>query len=226
MKQDYVAVIYNKEARPVTTYPDELAEHLALRFSISAGSRLLDVGYGRGDFLAAFHRRGIVVAGVDQSPFAIENCKDFDVHLCNVAEGKLPFADASFDVVFHKSLLEHLVDPEPLMAETLRILKPGGRLIAMVPDWMSQIKIYYDDHTHCRPYTVVGLRDLMEICGFDKTEAEIFYQLPILWKHPALVYLSRVLQLFVRAEHRPKAPFVRWSVELMVLATGIKPTNV
>ena len=65
MKRDYVAVIYDRQARPVTKYPDQLAEYLCQRFSIARGSKLLDVGFGRGDFLRAFARRGVEVAGVE-----------------------------------------------------------------------------------------------------------------------------------------------------------------
>ena len=222
MKRDYVAVIYDRQARPVTKYPDQLAEYLCQRFSIARGSKLLDVGFGRGDFLRAFARRGVEVAGVDQSTAALEGCADLSVSRCNAGAEPLPFADASFDVVFHKSLLEHLGNPEPLMDETMRVLKAGGQLISLVPDWISQMAIYYDDHTHRRPYTTVGLRDLIVMTGFEDAQAELFYQLPAVWNRPALRLFSRLLQVFVRPEHRPKAPFVRWSVELMILGTGKK----
>lgn len=45
----------------------------------------------------------------------------------------LPFADGSFDAVFHQGLLEHFRDPGPLLAENLRVLKPGGLLLVDVP---------------------------------------------------------------------------------------------
>ena len=225
MKKDYVSVIYDTATRPVTQYPDQLAAHLASLFGLQAGQRFLDVGFGRGDFLRAFARRGLQVSGVDQSVSALQGCSDLDVHACNAGSDPLPFPDDAFDVVFHKSLLEHLENPEPLMDETLRVLKPGGRLIVLVPEWISQMGIYYDDHTHRRPYTVVGLRDLMVICGFQDVQAEVFYQLPLLWRYGFLKIVSRILQTLVRAEHRPRSSFVRWSVELMVLGTGIKASG-
>jgi SAM-dependent methyltransferase len=223
MKKDYVSVIYDTDTRPVTEYPDELAAHLVSLFGLQSGQRLLDVGFGRGDFLRAFARCVLHVSGVDRSPSALQGCSDLDVHACNAASDPLPFRDGAFDVVFHKSLLEHLDDPEPLMEETLRVLRPGGRLIALVPDWVSQMGIYYDDHTHRRPYTSVGLRDLMVMTGFQNAQADLFYQLPVVWRWPAVKLLSRCLQLLVRPEHRPRSAFVRWSVELMILGTGIKP---
>ena len=47
------------------------------------------------------------------------------------------------------------------MKESWRVLKPGGRLIALTPDWKSQMKTFYNDYTHVRPYTVDSLGDLL-----------------------------------------------------------------
>ena len=45
----------------------------------------------------------------------------------------MPFADGTFDVVFHQGLLEHFRDPLPLLRENIRVLKPGGFLVVDVP---------------------------------------------------------------------------------------------
>ena len=45
----------------------------------------------------------------------------------------LPFEDQSFDLVFHKMVAEHLDTPAAAIAETARILKPGGRLLFETP---------------------------------------------------------------------------------------------
>ena len=60
----------------------------------------------------------------------------------------LPYEDNSFDYVFSKSVLEHFYYPEELVQEIFRILKPGGLVITMVPDWVSVYKTFYDDYTH------------------------------------------------------------------------------
>jgi len=47
---------------------------------------------------------------------------------------ELPYADGSFDVVFTRYLLVHMADPDAVVSETLRVLKPGGYAIAFEPD--------------------------------------------------------------------------------------------
>ena len=45
----------------------------------------------------------------------------------------LPFRDGSFHLVFHQGVLEHFRDPAPMTRECARVLKPGGNLLADVP---------------------------------------------------------------------------------------------
>jgi 2-polyprenyl-3-methyl-5-hydroxy-6-metoxy-1,4-benzoquinol methylase len=128
----------------------------------------------------------------------------------------------SFDVIFSKSVIEHLFDPSKFVSECRRVLKPGGRIIVMTPDWGSTMKIFFDDYSHRQPYTATALKDLLDVFGFYKTHAELFYQLPVLWKYPALKAVSRILQFMVPVTAKSKIKFIRWSVELMVLGTGVK----
>lgn len=220
---DYVSVVYSESVRPRTGYPLQLAEHLRSRFGIRPGARLLDVGCGRGEFLESFASLGLDATGVDTSDFAVTSLARYGVRKCDVSRDPLPFPDASLDVIFHKSLIEHLNDPENLMRESLRVLKPGGQVIIMVPDWVTQMPIYFDDHTHRTPYTVTSMKDMLDIFGFKETSAELFYQLPVLWKYPALKIVSRVLQWLVPVRTKSKWKFIRWSIELMVLWHGVKP---
>lgn len=222
MRPDYVSTVYNQHTRPYTTYPDKLAKYLTSKFGLQRNQKFLEMGFGRGDFLRAFQRQDLEVFGIDICDSSLAACSDLPVFRCEIGKDATPFDSESFDVVFHKSFLEHFQNPEPVMQESLRLLKPGGTLIILVPDWISCLKIYFDDHTHQRPYTTRSVRDLLKISGFKHVKAEIFYQLPCLWKYPFLKIFSKAIQYFVRPEHRPKSSFIRWSVELMVLGSGKK----
>jgi 2-polyprenyl-3-methyl-5-hydroxy-6-metoxy-1,4-benzoquinol methylase len=219
---DYVSVVYDEKKRPKTAYPLQLADHLCRRFNLASGTHLLDTGCGRGDFLEAFHQKGLRVSGIDGSDFAVQLLKQYDVRKADLDTGRFPFDDETFDVVFSKSVVEHFHNPEHFILETRRVLKKGGRIIAMTPDWVSQMPIFFDDYTHRTPFTCESLKDMLEIFGFKNVTSEKFYQLPVLWDHPSLVFVSRLLQLFVPVTLKPKNKFIRWSVELMLLGSGTK----
>lgn len=219
-KGNYIETIYDEKIRPHTSYPAQLCKYLFDRFEMKKGRILLDVGCGRGDFLEGFKHTGLDVYGLDY-----EKCRShltFEVQYANIETERFPFNDQMFDVVFSKSLIEHLFNPENFMRECYRVLKPGGRIIIMTPDWISQQKIFFDDYTHRQPYTVTAVRDILHIFGFKEIISEHFYQLPILWRHPSLKILSYFLRLFVPVTIKSKIKFIRWSIERMVLGMGVK----
>jgi SAM-dependent methyltransferase len=72
------------------------------------------------------------VVGVDPDPRVLEN-PYLDEAAVGVGE-KIPFADATFDVVFSNNVLEHLDAPQAVFQEVFRVLKPGGTFIAKTPN--------------------------------------------------------------------------------------------
>ncbi len=227
-KTDYVSVVYDEQRSPKTEYPAQLAKYLSERFELSPGERLLEIGCGRGDFLAAFERIGLKVSGLDRDLSTDETARILDIKHCDLTKDTFPFADESFDVVYHKSVIEHVYDPLPLMQESLRVLKPGGKLIILTPDWQTQFKIFYEDFTHCRPYDTLTMSDLLRICSIRNSGSELFYQLPVQWRFPCLKYVCPFLRIFIgvplarRITEITGIKFFRWACELMVLGYGIK----
>jgi len=100
--------------------------------------RVLDVGCGDGRFLYRMHQAGWTVAGLDFDPKGIEAAKSkygrFGFELMNTDLFSARFPDNSFDAVTLGHVIEHVPDPVAIMAETKRILKPGGRLVAITPN--------------------------------------------------------------------------------------------
>lgn len=99
------------------------------------GKTLLDVSCKEGDILASLqHRRftlkgtNFEASGPDKNGIPI----DYGVDL----RERLPYDDASFDVVLLVEVVEHLSDHQAALGELARILKPGGALILTTPNVM------------------------------------------------------------------------------------------
>jgi SAM-dependent methyltransferase len=80
----------------------------------------------------------------------------------------LPFANASFDLVLCSEVLEHAGDPNHLLREIDRILRPGALLVLTVPFAWGEHEQPYDDHR----WTFFGLSRLLTRTGFPHSEIE------------------------------------------------------
>jgi ubiquinone/menaquinone biosynthesis C-methylase UbiE len=100
------------------------------------GETLLDVGCGSGAFSARLARFGLRLAGLDISykivHFATAHLPGA-FFLVGDAE-TLPFGDGRFDIVTFSGILHHLPGLQKAIAESYRVLKPGGRLFAYDPN--------------------------------------------------------------------------------------------
>ena len=218
---DYLKVVYNETDRPLTGYPMQLCAYLFQVFEMQAGMSFLEVGCGRGEFLKSFKTLGVHTHGCDLSPYSADYQKDIEIKTCDVEKDGLNYPDNTFDILYSKSFLEHLYYPEKYMKEAYRVLKPGGLLLSLVPDWEANYKIYFDDYTHRRPFTSVSLLDIYKIFEFEQTRVVKFRQLPIVWKYPSLNYFCAAISPFI--PHRTTQKFLRWSRELMLIGSGRKP---
>jgi 2-polyprenyl-6-hydroxyphenyl methylase / 3-demethylubiquinone-9 3-methyltransferase len=97
-----------------------------------AGLRALDIGCGGGFLAEEFDRLGCRVTGVDPSAVSIETARRHAAETGRridylVGSGEqLPVDDASFDLVYCCDVLEHVSDLDRVIAETARVLRPGG----------------------------------------------------------------------------------------------------
>lgn len=100
------------------------------------GKRLLEIGCGSGIFLETAARQGWTVSGVDISPQAVPLAQRFcpgATVICAPVE-KAGFAKGSFDLVALWDVIEHVENPEDLLREAHRLLRPGGLLVMETPD--------------------------------------------------------------------------------------------
>ncbi len=225
---NYLETIYFRDEKKENDYPQKLCDYLIENYiGIPNSKMLLDIGSGKGNHLIGFARRGFDVRGLDLRPECII-ATDYKVRLCNIEKDSFPFGDNRFDVVFSKSVLEHTVNSDNFLSESLRVLKRGGVVILMTPDWNTQHEIFWDDYTHVKAWTRKSLQNAMKINGFDKVESILFRQLPILWKYPCLRFLCDLTSLLPHSlkwrdkEEEIFNTWIRFSKEKMILAIGKK----
>ena len=126
-------------------YHFEKLHHLLrlVNFDGYRGRRVLEVGCGAGVDLARFARGGASVVGVDLSSSAIDLARaNFEQQSLTgdfrVADGEaLPFEDNSFDLVFAHGVVQYTADPQRLVDECRRVLKPGGEAVFQVYNRIS-----------------------------------------------------------------------------------------
>jgi SAM-dependent methyltransferase len=99
-----------------------------------AGQRVLDVGCGVGMYTAAFQRETPHVFGVEVERERALEARGRSAGVSQAVGEHLPFPDATFDVVFSHEVLEHVADDRACVAEMVRVVRPGGRVVVFVPN--------------------------------------------------------------------------------------------
>jgi ubiquinone/menaquinone biosynthesis C-methylase UbiE len=120
------------------------------QFTGFAGKNVLEVGCGIGTDGFEFARNKARYVGVDLTPKSIEIAKErfelFGVpgrfEVANAEEG-LPFPDSSFDHVYSFGVIHHSPEPQRIVREIYRVLKPGGTLTVMLYN-RSSINYYVE----------------------------------------------------------------------------------
>jgi SAM-dependent methyltransferase len=135
--------------------------------------RLLDIGCGNGCFLALMRDAGWEVLGVDTDPVGAQLAQErrgVPVIVGTLADARLP-AD-SFDAVTLDHVIEHVHDPFGLLAESYRVLRPGGLLVLTTPNVASLChKLFHECWVHLDPprhlylFSLSTLKVLGQRCG-------------------------------------------------------------
>ena len=150
------------------------SDSMFLGSGIPGSRHLLDVGCGKGDFMARMHRQGWEVEGLEVDAEAVKyvrSISDLTVHIGSLENIRFP--DNTFDAITSNHVIEHVHDPISLIRECLRILKPGGRLVLATPniesfghDIFERNWTHLDPPRHLRLFTMKALRECAVRAGF------------------------------------------------------------
>src|SRR3981081_4651485 len=115
-----------------------------------AGLEVLEVACGRGGFVRELARSGAHVRGCDFSFSALrvararldETSGHLSAALVQGDAQRLPFSEASFDVIVSCETIEHLPDVRSAILEMHRVTRPGGRLFLTTPNYANLTGLY------------------------------------------------------------------------------------
>ncbi len=165
-------------------YDRELRGHLPhqLRATFSRwvkpGAHVLEAGCGLAHFTVAAHALGYRAEGLDWSAKTIERLAqrfpEIPWHVGDVR--KLAFDDGAFDALYSPGVCEHFEEgPTQILAETRRVLKPGGIAVISTPCFNRWLQARSARFSSRKPtgeffqyaFTVEGMSRLLERLGFE-----------------------------------------------------------
>ena len=161
------------------TFQRHVAAYRACAELLGPDGPVLDVGCGVGHSYRELAPR--VTVGVDVDPVPLDG-QERETHVADMRE--LPFPDGSFPAVVSIHSLEHVPDPERVVAEAARVLEPGGAAVLVTPNhltfgWRGEIVDPYH-------YVEFDARALRKLC------ASRFATVRILGLHGSPRYLELV----------------------------------
>ena len=140
------------------------------------GGRLLDVGCGKGDYLAAQRDLGWQVVGVEINPHAVRHARDvLNLEILDSDLTDAHLAEHAFDAITMWWYLEHVPDPLQVLRHARRLIKPDGVLVIGVPNWDSvdakifrHVWYHLDVPRHQSFFTPATLTAMLRRAGFQR----------------------------------------------------------
>jgi SAM-dependent methyltransferase len=120
--------LFLTEEERYSTYPwlYDVAE-----FRKHQGDKVLEIGCGTGTDLLQFAKHRALATGIDLTTKHVELARRRvgDLAVVHEADARhLPFENGSFDYIYSHGVLHHCDEPEEVVREMFRVLRPGGRI--------------------------------------------------------------------------------------------------
>ena len=145
-------------------------EHMhryAMAQSLVDGRRVLDFGSGEGYGTAALASRAASVTGVDIDPEAVAHALAKYETVLNVSfeaitDNRLPYPDGSFEVITCFEVIEHVPDPNAVIAEIARLLSTDGVLLISTPNKAEYSdKNNFNNEYHLKEFYIEEFREFL-----------------------------------------------------------------
>jgi SAM-dependent methyltransferase len=180
-----------------------VAEHLSAWVPPTA--RVLEIGAGYCDWInnVVADQRVAVDVWPDVGRYADD---DVEALVLDASRDLASLGSAAFDVVLASNILEHL-EPRVIPSvvdDVRRLLRPGGRLIVIQPNFRLAAKYYFDDYTHRSVFTDVSLPNLLQAHGFaiDRVDPKF---LPYSMRGTKLPIRPWTVRTYLRSPFKPMA---------------------
>ncbi|MDZ7586317.1 MAG: class I SAM-dependent methyltransferase, partial [Patescibacteria group bacterium] len=176
----------------------------------TANLKILDIGCGDGVLLSLIKNATLYGIDLDKDGlgYAATNVK---AKFIQAPADELPFKPNFFDVVLATEIIEHLDQPEKLIQEAKRVLKPSGYLILTTPVKQPG---KLTDKLHVQEFSPTELRNLLR---------PHFQPITITQSHPLCLKKIYTLTLFKFGRFYFE-PF-KWLINFWVFLTGLNPFN-
>jgi SAM-dependent methyltransferase len=139
---------------------------------VRADEGLLELGAGYGEFSSEI--QAAAKWSLDLSRALVKHWASSVMPLIQPATDPWPLSSGSLGTVFASNFFEHLTLEEgtTVLAEALRVLRPGGRLIVIQPNFRLEPRRYFDDYTHRTIFTDSGFSDFVKANGWRVVHSE------------------------------------------------------
>jgi len=146
-----------------------IAEHLAAY--VPPDAHVLELGAGYCDWINNVRAARRVALDV-WSDLPKHAAPGVEPIVLDIANGLQSLGEAAFDVVLASNLLEHFCpdDAASVVEGVARLLRPGGRVVLIQPNFRYAWRNYFDDYTHRAIFTDVSLPALLRATGFSILE--------------------------------------------------------
>ena len=138
---------------------------------LARGIEMLEVGPGQGAIADLAREAGHRYRAVEPSPLLCRHLRSRGIDVVEAFTPPIPADDRSIDLLYADQVLEHMSGIDAARAwvsEALRVLRPGGRLFVVVPDYLKERGFFWDiDYTHNFITTERRMRQLLYDGGFE-----------------------------------------------------------